>query len=265
MLKRVFQIVFEIASCARKDQIDDDESITRQSDVKLPASLSLTTPTDELFPDTKQTTTHIKSCEVIIRSMLLRATYGGMRCDVDMLYSYAITWLRRFQLVGVPTSLERSLSTAETTLQSTSWFDVPQILHSKARVQSEELITSKLICSNGIPKLTAMDVCSAGIDFHCSNVVEHLLSQRELYIALSERLAKLKSIQVVADREWISDLLKSMIWNFSSGVNHRRLLSESQQSSNKANDTEMKAIWNEVVKQPFDIYTKKFVRDRLAF
>ena len=262
MLKRVFQIVFEIASCARKDQCDD-ESIKRQSDVKLPASLSLKTPTDELFPDAKQSTTHIKSCEVIIRSMLLRATYGGMKCDVDMLHSFTITWLRRYQSTSLPSSLERSLTSSETTLQTISWWDVPQLLHSKA-VQSEELITSKLICSNGIPKLTAMDVCSAGIDFHCSNVVEHLLSQRELYIAFSERLAKLKSIQVVADREWISDQLKSMIWNFSSGVNHRRLLLESQ-SSNKANDTEMKAIWNEVVKQPFDIYTKKFVRDRLVF
>jgi len=264
LLKRVFQIVFEIASCARKDQIDDEESIKRQSDVKLPASLSLKTPTDELFPDTKQSSTHIKSCEVIIRSMLLRANYGGMKCDCQMLYLYAITWLRRYQSVSVPTSLERSLSTVETTLQTISWRDVPQLLHSKARVQSEELITSKLICSNGIPKLTAMDVCSAGIDFHCSNVVEHLLSQREHYIAFSERLAKLKSIQVVADREWISDQLKSMIWNFSSGVNHRRLLLESR-SSNKVNDTEMKAVWNEEVKQPFDIYTKKFVRDRLVF
>ena len=253
-----------MASCARQDQCDEEESIKQQSDAKHPVSLSLKTPTDELFPDTKQSTKRINSCEVIIRSMLLRALYGGMRCDVDMLHSYVITWLRRFQLVSVPTSLERSLSTAETTLQSISWFDVPQLLHSKARAQSEELITSKLICSNGIPKLTAMDVSSAGIDFHCSNVVEHLLSQRELYIALSERLAKLKSIQVVADREWISDQLKSMIWNFSSGVNHRRLLLESR-SSNKVNDTEMKAIWNEVVKQSFDIFTKKFVRDRLAF
>jgi len=252
-----------MASCARKDKCDDDESITRQSDVKLPVSLSLKIPTDELFPDTKPSTTHIKSCEVIIRSMLLRVTYGGMKCDADMLHSYAITWLRRYQSVSVPISLERSLSTVESTLQSISWWDVPQLLHSKARVQSEELIISKLICSNGIPKLTAMDVCSAGIDFHCSNVVEHLLSQRELYIALKERLAKLKSIQVVADREWISDQLKSMIWNFSSGVNHRRLLLESR-SSNKVNDTEMKAIWNEVVKQPFDIYTKKFVRGRLS-
>ena len=261
MLKRVFQIVFEIASCARKDQIDDDESITRQSDVKLPVSLSLTTPSDELFPDTKQSTTNIKSCEVIIRSTLLRVNYGGLKCDADMLYSFAITWLRRYQsAASLPSSLERSLSTAETTLQSISWFDAPQLLHSKARVQSEELITSKLICSNGLPKLTAMDVCSAGIDFHCSNVVEHLLSQRELYIALSERLPH----NQITDKEKISDKLKSMIWNFSSGVNHRCLLLESQ-SSNKVNDTEMKAIWNEVVKQPFDIYTKKFVRDRLAF
>ena len=249
-----------MASCARQDQIDDEESIKQQSDVKVPASLSLKTPTDELFPDTKQSTVHINSCEVIIRSMLLRVQYGGLKCDADMLYSYAITWLRRFQSVSVPASLERSLSTAETTLQSTSWFDVPQLLHAKARAQSEELITSKLICSNGIPKLTAMDVCSAGIDFHCSNVVEHLLSQRELYIALGERLSH---NQKITDREWISDQLKSMIWNFSSGVNHRRLLLESR-SSNKVNDTEMKAVWNEVVKQPFVIYTKRFVRDRLS-
>ena len=256
---RVFQIIFELASCARQDF--GDEILEESGDIKLPSSLSIKTPTKQLFPDNQQSAS-INSCEIFIRSMLLRAQYGGMKCDVQMLHSFARIWLRRFQSVNIPTSLARSISSDTAKSEHICWIDLPKILHAKARQKSEEIVTSSIVCTGGLQKLSSTDICSAGIDFHCSSVVDYLLSQHELYISLSERLARLNiEKQVLIDRDFISGQLKSMIWNFSSGINHRRSLLENKNNQ----DSDTKAMWNEIVKAPFDCYTKQFVRDRLAY
>ena len=194
--------------------------------------------------------------------MLLRAQYGGMKCDVQMLHSFASVWLRRFQSVNIPTSLARSICSETAKSQHVCWIDLPKILHAKARQKSEETVTSNIICTGGLQQLSSTDVCSAGIDFHCSSVVDNMLSQRELYISLSERLARLDiGKQVLVDRDFISGQLKSMIWNFSSGINHRRSLLENKDNQ----ESNTKEIWNDIVKAPFDRYTKQFVKDRLAY
>ena len=256
LLKRALQIIFKVASCPRQDILPGNGSSLEPDDHKLPPSLSLKTPTAQLFPDQQPST---NACEVFVRSMLLRAQYGGMKCDVQMLHSFAITWLKRFQSVNVPTSF--ACSASESALQPMCWLDFPRILHEKAREKSEELVTSTIVCPGGLLKLNPTDVCSAGIDFHCSSVVEYLLSQRGLYASLCEQLAQPKNGNEVADRDRISGQLKSLIWNYSSGINHRRSFGVEKKNMG---DSISRAVWNEVLKSPFDDYTRKFVRDRLS-
>ena len=139
------------------------------------------------------------------------------------------------------------------------WWDIPGILHVKAREKSAELVTSAIVCLGGLPKLYLADVCCAGIDFHCSGVVEHLLSRSEVFSPLRERLAPPKEED---PRAWMAGQLKSMIWNHSSGINHRRPLFV---TDNRNMDVPLlKAAWENVVRSSFDCYTKKLVMDRLA-
>lgn len=263
LLKRVFQVVFEVASCAKQDHLSSDNESDEPEASKLPVSFSLKTPTSVLFP--KKQTHNNSPCEVAIRAMLLRAQYGGMKCDVDMLHSYATVWVGRFQSESVPTSFANCLASETTTSQSIYWSNVPNILHAKAREKSEVLVSSEFVSAGVLQKLSPTDVCSAGIDFHCSSVVEHLLSQRELYISLSERLTQLKNgDKTMVDREWMSGQLASMIWNYSSGINHRRSLLMGESESKKMDSSDMKNVWSSIIKVSFDCYTRKFVRDRLA-
>lgn len=253
------QIVFELASCSQQDSVDN-QAVDETNDINQLSSFSLKTPAAELFPK-PQASKHTSSnaCEVLLRSMLLRAQYGGMKCDVEMLHSFATTWLRRFLSLSVPASVA-TLGSGSTS-HPTSWLDVPRILHELSREKSDELVTESLVCSGGLLKLSSNDVCSAGIDFHCSSVVEHLLSQRELCSALSVRLAQREDDP---DREQMARQLKGMIWSYSSGINHRRRLIEQAGAGEDKKDSNTKKIWEDTVKTPFDTYTKAFVKDRLA-
>ena len=251
------QIVLEIASCPRQDVLSGNESSL--DDHKLPQSLSLKTSAAELFPD-QLASEPASTCEMLIRSILLRAQYGGMKCDVQMLHEFATTWLKRFRCTNIPSSL--ACLTPETTLEHINWVSFPRILHEKASQKSKGVITTTLVCPGGLLKLAAADVCHAGIDFHCSSVVENLLYQRGLYASLFEKLGQPGKGNKVADRDWLSGKMKSLIWHHSSGINHRRLLFEREEMNEE--DSISRAAWNDVLKTPFNEYTTKFVMDRLS-
>lgn len=247
----MLQIVFEVASCPRQDILAD--CITGTDVNKLPSNLSLKTPMTHLFPEPQA-----NACEVLIRSMLLRAQYGGMKCDVQMLQSFAVTWLRRFHTMTAPSSL------ASVAPELESWCVFPAVLNEKARQKSEEIITSQIACPGGLSKLSLGDVCAGGIDFHCSSVVDYLLSLPGMQAQLCERLASPmeNSDQDAAGRDWIAGKLKGLIWRNSSGINHRRSLFEAEKKDDE--DSVSKAVWTDVVKEPFNDYTKRFVRDRIC-
>jgi len=268
------QIVFEIASCPRQDLLPENASEEIPGGIhEIPSSISLSTPSSQLFPN------HQIKCETFVRSILLRAQYGGMACDVQMLHSFTKLWLNRFRSSVAPASVALLLTEKEVPISvegsgvnnnesgtkdtNIYWRDFPQLLHDKSNRQSEKMVTSTLVSRDGLWKLTITDVCAAGIDFHCSSVVEYLLSQPSLYASLCELLIPLKRGNVV-DRDWISGQVKRCIWNHSSGVNRRQPLFEKKDGNSSEEDLILKDVWNDVLKLPFDDFTKKFVRDRLS-
>lgn len=256
IIVRVMQIVFELASCAFRDVHSGDDCSGSPDDNSLQPNLSLATPTLKLLSDRALC---VNACDVFIRSMLLRAEYGGMKCDTQMLHSYARRWLKRFNSANVPDTLLKSLASAST-LQPIYWWDIPRIIHEKARERSLQTITSGIVRPGGLPKLSFLDISIAGIDFHCSSVVEYLLSQREICSSVYKGLSQTE----VGDRDngKIAQQLQQMIWTFSSGINHRRPLFKVETAD--VEPSIWKAVWNDVVKVPFNAYTTKFVKDRLV-
>ncbi|KAK1740411.1 hypothetical protein QTG54_008506 [Skeletonema marinoi] len=275
LIVRVLQIVFEMASCPWQDEIaehsnDDcssgspmkDRIDSGSDDDSKPTSFSLSSSSSTLFPTQQhkeQTTAN--SLEITtIRAMLLRAQYGGMKCDVDMLHSFSKIWLQRFNSVyAMPTTI--TSTSALSTNDDLNWNCIPSLIHAKARQESQRLVTMSMVNTPGVVALTTNDVCPAGIDFHCSQVVEHLLSRPDVYSSLCERLNPLLPPKSVTNRDWITSKVKTLIWNYSSGINRRRSLMGSTKQSDC--DRMLKRIWDDVLSSPFDDYVKKFVKDRL--
>ena len=256
LLVRVMQIVFELASCAFRDGHYNEESKGSLDDNVMPSTVSLATPTSNIVSDRALC---VNTCNVFIKSMLLRAEYGGMKCDTQMLHSSAMTWLKRFRSALVPNTLLDNLASVSTS-RPIYWWDIPRLLHEKARERSVQLVTPDIIRGGGLPKLNFSDICLAGIDFHCSSVVDYLMSQREIRSAFHTFFAQMEVGNRNDDK--IAETLKRMIWNFSSGINHRRPLFTTEITD--VTPPTFRAFWNDVVKVSFDAYTMKFVKDRLV-
>jgi hypothetical protein len=274
LIVRVMQIVFEMAACPLKDSVEDSEdaSLTKSTDndnidSQPITSFSLCSSSSDLFPKQQyQDNSRGKECEAAIRSMLLRAQYGGMKCNVVMLHDFAKLWLQRFNDKShpVPNSILGTKSATDSTSNTNDlkWMDVPRIIHTKAREQSEKLVTMNIFNPTGaVVALNMNDVCPAGIDFHCSPVVDHLLSRPTVYDCLCKRLKPLaSSTNSEMYRDWIAGKVKQCIWNYSSGVNRRRPMGSTHKSDC---DSILKKVWDDILSSPFDDYVKKFVEDRL--
>ena len=159
-----------------------------------------------------------------------------MKCDVEMLHSFAITWLKRFQSRLVPADVLGELVTES---KVGHWCDLPRILHKISHEKSVELITSDMVCHGGLTKLNLNDLCCAGIDYHCSSIIEYLLTQKDVSSCLRERF------ELSMDKEdpqvWMADQIKFMIWNYSSAINYRSPLLEMENKN--AATSSLRAMW----------------------
>ena len=236
IINRLLQVVNEVASCSLKDFLNEDKHC---GDIM---SFSLNTPSSVLFPDKQPGGEE----ELFVRSMLIRAQYGGMSCDIDMMLRFARIWRNRFV---------NARSKPPASLICDQWLDVPQFIHEQARRDSHNVVASALSAGN-ISMLCAGDLCSEGIDFHCSSVIDWLLGRKGLPEAMKKRLAGSN------DSEWLAGQIKRLIWNYSSGINHRKpLTGEENPQRTRACDQK---IWEDLLKPDFDRYCSNFIRNRLA-
>ncbi|CAB9530325.1 unknown protein [Seminavis robusta] len=180
-----------------------------------------------------------KQLQLAIWAMLVRAKYGGMSCDVRMLYLYAQTWHDRLQQEG----------------DDATWLDVPKRMHEKAVAASTTRLASTDIF---LERLCLPDICRQGVDFHCSNIIPTLLQDSQLRTA----------VQQIADKMECSaeSLLQRIIWKFSAGVNLRRpLVTENKKGgrSNQHQDQVLNQFWKDVLDDLVTAFQTKYLGERL--
>lgn len=271
MMTRVFQAVFEIASCPWKDNLRIPKD-TYEDHSEEPKDLSLTAMSNTIGEAKRDEMMEDADCDLMIRSILLRHKYGGMGCDLRMLQQYARVWQYRFveekvmnqQLAKVclPKHCEDSAT------KSIRWSHVPNLLHPVER--SSKAVAPLL--ARPLPYLRYADVTPAGVDFHCSNVLDVPLYNikyqskiQELYWGNTEPSRKL----TVQD---IGGILKSACWDHSSGVNYRRTFRQAMepdppnQSANAMKDEEndrIKQVWD-FIAPSVQTFAKNYLTEKLV-
>jgi hypothetical protein len=143
-----------------------------------------------------------------IRSLLVRASFGGMAGDVVMLRKAASTWFRRF--------------CEDTSAWVCKMYDI-----NGCSPPTDPLICEFLMeRSAGRSALRACDYPLAGIDFHCSNVLEAVQVPAFVdYAAVQSIVTKLTCAATVAGvSKPFQELLRSAMWDFRSSVNVRHRL-----------------------------------------
>lgn len=169
----------------------------------------------------------------LLRCLIARASYGGMKGDMIMLLQAVELYHRRFTGVGkVPKVLA----------EGSSWM---QLLHAVMSVPASTLVSgpSPYVMWPSIPsrgsgtatvessvtRLTAKLMPVAGVDFHCSNILQEVLKSPDPRARQACSLlgvsgtgpggpADTVSVQQAADR------LGVYMWNRRSGVNYREPL-----------------------------------------
>jgi hypothetical protein len=142
-----------------------------------------------------------------------------------------------------------------------------------------------LIEGKGIQALALKDICLAGIDFHCSSILESIVTNDGLVKSVLDALQEVPlgcSICNDDDRDSIGGkslvlkTLKECMWKFSAGVNYRRALVDqstaeqtvSKQPNNNNNpsrDEIVRRIWDTMISDKVNVFAKAYVEDRLAY
>mmetsp|Transcript_14059 Transcript_14059/g.20570 ORF Transcript_14059/g.20570 Transcript_14059/m.20570 type:complete len:282 (+) Transcript_14059:70-915(+) len=260
ILLKVMQIIFEIASCPWKDdwkeQMPDDDTQTSHH--------SLTSPSTRLFIESKNS-------DLVLRCMLLRKKYGGMACDMGMIDDFVRLWGYRFLQRQLEIPLHPGIVTlrfpnlggsSSLSFQQTAiyWDQVPSMVYARSSEQS--LASVRPIVTQQLYSLRVHDITPSGIDFHCSNVLESLCTNA----SFNKKLLELQP-RVNATKEGILETLKQCMWEYCSGVNHRRYFNEkSSVSSNDNGDQEsyLRSFWKSEAEPTVNTFVRRYIATRMS-
>jgi hypothetical protein len=235
----------------------------------------------------------------LVYCMFVRAEYGGMNCDVNLLRQSATTWLRRFNndsrtIIHIPTSINTRLSS---TVTQSMWMKLYWTVHESAMEQSRQrlgllnnnesttdLVGLRLKC------LTLQDITIEGVDFHCSPVLRHVMNLSDRQLDWVDHVSCMYPPKTTTSNvnnvntpstnnlpDPLESYLKQCMWDYLSGINYRlpleRLLIKTkpeniqqQQEQNKQPE-----LFSEKVSCPSmesvrkDIWNKYFVASIRAY
>jgi hypothetical protein len=130
----------------------------------------------------------------------------------------------------------------------------------------------KSIAQHGLERLSINDVCVAGVDFHCSAVLDEAITNDAVFEVCYERLssivtrAGLSPLPANNDqrRPYMMRTLKKCMWKFSSGTNLRRSLLTETPKEVDQQEAALKIFWNDNMASIVHSYMRKYVEDRLA-
>eukprot|EP00798_Chlamydomonas_sp_ICE-L_P027581 gene27581-7215_t len=161
-------------------------------------------------------------CEALmVKCILLRASYGGMDCDMTMLWEYAALWSKRFkdsELVhsGLHTDVEGDTGGSRV-VASVEELE-PCWLTFIGRLYNAYPPVVELGFVHTVGAVQRSDIPLPSIDFHVSDIIQHMLTRPQIASALNEFAAGSN------EGTDSSSILKSAMWLRRSGLNSKIFL-----------------------------------------
>jgi hypothetical protein len=258
LLAKVLVAVYEIASCPWQDCIMTTDAVV--SNVDLSFGKYHKPGLDYLLEDR----------ETVIWSMLMRANYGGMNCDLEMLFSAARMWNMRLEDDdNIPHSIQERIGAVR--LEKTlSWSTLSTIVHQTSSRQSQKSVTPMV--ENGLAALTFTDVSTEGIDFHCTSVLDVILSDHQLFNRCAMEFGAVSTIiglgpvpeESTEKRAWLERVLKRCMWKYSAGVNRRLSLIGQESITDVKKEDRLEQVWLSLASPKTTAFAESYLRQRLV-
>ena len=138
----------------------------------------------------------------IVAALAIRARFGGMAGDVEMLRSFAATWRSRFLGEDEP-----------------NWLARLDLAYAEARRKAREALGAEGVSSaTGPGVVSRRDVPPAAVDFHVSPVVEEL-ARNERVVAAAAEAAK-RAGDELGTRD-PGEMLTTAMWRFASSATNK--------------------------------------------
>ena len=189
------------------------------------------------------------------------------RSDMRMLDDFVYIWHQRFKEKRINEKIANRCFKDK----PARWIDVPYLFHKDAINQSLTYV-SPLILDTTRPfiALAMNDVSPSGIDFHCSNVLDFILRNDDVYSNLSTKVSLYdgelsslsKGIDGLVTKESLINVLKGCMWSFSSGINVRRSLSGIEKKAMK--NQPLYELWSVDVEPHVKSFVTKYISARLS-
>jgi hypothetical protein len=171
-----------------------------------------------------------------------------------MLQDYVETWGTRFEQNIVPDEIRERLEIEP----SIMWKSVPTLIHHKM-LEDSISVTEVVHCK--LKFLSFYDTVISGIDFHCSNVVEHLLADPHIYSKVCFHIQCHHLQDGAPSKEDLCSIIRQSIWHCCSGVNSKRLI---HGNINQDTCRETQQLWTDVLKEPHRIFATNYIISRLV-
>lgn len=204
LLDHLLQVVHEVAGCRFRDSMHMAGSHYFGGGGAEPRGedLSAMQPTDPEWSLLSPTQVSV------VKSLLARASFGGMKGDMNMLRSCASIWRSRLTagVNGTQFSWHNILQSARARHPNThDWWSWLGAVNSNSTSFSDW---------QAVGPVQLADCLLDGVDFHCSSMIDVLLGDAEVIGILNESM----KTRVKDQHE---RMLQSLIWNFRSSINSR--------------------------------------------
>jgi len=192
--------------------------------------------------------------------------------DMKMLDEYIHIWGARFQLESVPKNITDVLFPKQCTTTLIKWSAIPHLLHSPIRLETSSRLIPPMVTKSkeGLTMLKFSDITLSGIDFHCCNVLESILSDRVIFSNICDKVQKLEfddSSMMPGDtsklREHALKCLKKCMWKFSSSISNKRLLFSGVANVAVRQEELLYPLWEMVIPN-IHAYASRYVEGRLV-
>ena len=246
----VLRILFDLARVKYKDDFSSHETdtdghnssdgLTRRVNEHHSGQFDLDTVKDHLLKAERKDNegdNHIKSDEaVLICSLLLRASYGGMAGDVSLMNDAAQAWFKRLIISG----------NNEKVNNRTRWMDFIQKLYTidgftaagstcntslsnfaahENSNSNNKFDTSTEFLDNTSRVLHFNDIPLSAIDFHCSNVLEEVLNDQGVYVKIRDCVHNSNSNNDNNRSNYtVLQYAERAMWRFSSSITHKKVI-----------------------------------------
>eukprot|EP01094_Clydonella_sp_ATCC50884_P020851 TRINITY_DN4425_c0_g1_i3.p1 TRINITY_DN4425_c0_g1~~TRINITY_DN4425_c0_g1_i3.p1 ORF type:complete len:1491 (+),score=173.74 TRINITY_DN4425_c0_g1_i3:926-5398(+) len=229
VVNTLLRIVFELASVNVRDPVPPD---LPPRSVPCLGSLSLSNADEN----------------ALIKSLIARAAFGGMKCDVQLLHTMANVWCDRFEGRGrdppvITHGIVPYLQNDGDVRSRSPWLSYLHDLYSPCARDSGNIV------HENVGPLQPGDIPLAAIDFHCSPMMGHLFKREgQVRMVIFEHMNRFFKKQ--RTQEDVEGLVKRMVWYFSSSRNNKALLFDVPEHSPKELDEiqRLQPLWQQLQK-----------------